>query len=462
MKKFTVYLSVFCVFVLLQSLSAQTFTKITIGSVVTDSSNSPDVSWGDYDNDGDLDLFVTTTFPSVSNIQCRNFLFQNNCNGQFTRVVAIPGGIATDGPSFQCVWIDYNNDDNLDLYVTNRANLNNYLYKNNGDGTFTKITTEPLVNDSSFSHGIGWADYDNDGHLDLFFANFSFQKNKLYHNNGDGTFNEITTGDIVNDARTSSGAAWADYDNDGDMDLYVTTKWSYGYDYNVKNYNNFFYINKGDGTFTKDTTSVIVDNPDITLWYRNVNHGCSWADYNNDLNLDLLVTAVYGGDYLYKNNGDGTFTSITEGPIVNTYGNKEGGSNWGDFDNDGDLDLFVSTYYENYFYINNGDGSFTRNTDEIIASDTSVESYGAAWADYDNDGDLDLFVPNAYGAPNNFLYLNIYSNNGNSNHWLKVRCKGTITNRSAIGARVYAKAKINSNDIWQMREIKKNYGLRKQ
>lgn len=114
----------------------------------------------------------------------------------------------------------------------------------------------------------------------------------------------------------------------------------------------------------------------------------------------------------------------------------------------------------NFFYVNNGDGTFTRNTTEIIVNEPNkAESYGVAWADYDNDGDLDLIVPNACGDPSNYFYINLYANNGNSNHWFKITCKGVITNRDAIGARVYLKANINGQDVWQMREINGNSAL---
>ncbi|MBL4624958.1 MAG: VCBS repeat-containing protein, partial [Flavobacteriales bacterium] len=123
------------------NLQAQTFTKVTQGPLVSPNAENKSPAWGDYDNDGDLDLFVGVGGPSIGNVNGDNLLYQNNCNGQFTRIVAIPGGLVSDGGgSSSSSWIDYNNDGNLDLFVGNGASQINFLYKNNGDGTFTKIT----------------------------------------------------------------------------------------------------------------------------------------------------------------------------------------------------------------------------------------------------------------------------------------------------------------------------------
>ncbi|MBI4646867.1 MAG: VCBS repeat-containing protein [Bacteroidia bacterium] len=435
----------------------QHFTKVNVGPVVTDSSNTFDAGWGDYDNDGDLDLIVTTRFGSAANPLGKNFLYVNNCNGEFTRVTAIPGGLTTDRLGYNCHWIDYDNDDDLDLYLSVNTYLsynvsaNDHLYRNNGDGTFTKITDDPVVNDGKQTYGSGWADYDNDGYLDLYTANRYTEKSDLYHNNGDGTFTKIVGQAIVTDVSNNMAAAWADFDNDGDMDLFVSNAWL------PYNYRSYLYINNGDGTFTNDVNNTAVNDPRITWWKMKVSWSCAVADYDNDLDIDIFVQSEYTNDYLYSNNGDGQFTAVLDGPVVNTYTFDNGGNCFGDYDNDGDLDLFVTSMFAgNFLYDNNGDGTFTRNTTETIVQDFGRESYGAAWADYDNDGDLDLIVPNAYGGPSDYFYISLFANNGNGNHWFKVTCKGVITNRDAIGARVYVKAQIAGQDIWQMREINGN------
>jgi len=226
------------IFILLHfcgSLYGQSFTKITIGDLVNDGANSQACSWGDYDNDGDLDLFVANR-----NNQ-NNFLYLNNGNGTFTKVTS--GSIVNDGGDSQGgSWGDYDNDGDLDLFVANRNNQNNFLYLNNGNATFTKISSGSIVNDGGHSEACSWGDYDNDGDLDLFVANRYNQNNFLYLNNGNGTFTKVTSGSIVNDGGDSQGGSWGDYDNDGDLDLFVA---------NRNNQNNFLYLNNGNATFTK-------------------------------------------------------------------------------------------------------------------------------------------------------------------------------------------------------------------
>ncbi|MFQ5675188.1 MAG: FG-GAP-like repeat-containing protein, partial [bacterium] len=209
---------------------------------------------------------------------------------------------------------------------------------------FTRITTGDIVNDSGLSGGCSWGDYDNDGDLDLFVSNLSDDDNFLYSNNSDGTFTKITVGEIVNDGGKSVGSSWGDYDNDGDLDLFVA---------NEHGQNNFLYQNSGNGTFSKITIGAIVVDGGNSL-------STSWGDYDNDGNLDLYVANSGNNNFLYQNNGDGTFTSITTSTIVEM-GNFRG-CNWVDYDNDGDLDLFVAIWGDNNFlYANNGNGTF--NTD---------------------------------------------------------------------------------------------------
>ena len=415
-------------------LYSQSFTKITTGPIVTDSGWCYGGCWGDFNNDGFIDLFVVNNMTSNKN----NLLYLNNGSGSFTKVTS--GVIVTDGgSSYGCTCGDYDNDGDVDIFVSNYAE-NNFLYSNNGNGTFTKITTGAIVNDGGNSTGCSWGDYDKDSYIDLFVCNRN-QNNFLYHNNGNGTFTKITSGAIVTDNSNSGGCAWGDYDNDGYIDLFVA---------NAGPAVDFLYKNNGNGTFTKITTGPVV---------TDVAHssGGSWGDYDNDGDLDLFVTAGVVGtgyDRLYRNDGGGNFTKITNDPIVN-FSHWSGGSSWGDFDNDGDIDMFAGGYDgSNFLFANNGNGSFTKIDTGTIVTDGNYKM-GAMWGDYDNDGDLDLFT-----ARNNFFGGNnsLYMNNGNSNKWLNIRCVGMVSNKSAIGARVFVRATINSSTVRQMQVVSSQTG----
>ncbi len=396
-----------------------TFTKITLRDTVNDRRSSFGVSWGDYDNDGFLDLFVANNGT--------NFLYRNNGNGSFTRVTE--GAIVNDvGSSRSASWGDYDNDGDLDLFIAKYYAEKNFLYRNNGNGTFTKVTNGIIVNDSGDSRGSSWGDYDNDGDLDLFVANDNNQSNFLYQNNGNDRFVSITEGPIATDQGNSNSSNWADYDNDGDLDLFVTN-------FGLKD---FLYRNDSNGTFAKITEGVIVNDGVSSL-------SSSWGDYDNDGDFDLFVANGNQNNSLYQNNGNGTFIKITEGVIVNDRGASVS-SSWGDYDNDGDLDLFVANYDQNNsLYQNNSDGTFTKIMDATITNHLGY-SLGCSWGDYDNDGDLDLFVANAVG---NLLY----QNNGNGNNWINIHLTGVVSNRSAIGAKVKMKATIGGRPVWQTQKI---------
>ena len=429
-----------------------TFTKITTDPVVT--VRSPHCSfggtWGDFNNDGFADLFVFNGQDSNSE---NPYLFRNNGDGTFTQLTSGPPvDLASQAPS--ACWGDYDNDGNLDLLVATR--FNNLLYHNNGapNYDFSQITSGSILSGYANAYGgAAWVDYDQDGFLDLFETPFDPAANShcfLYHNNGDGSFTPDTSSVLASDLGSSIGCAWGDYDNDGKIDLFVGGGRGSG----APQAANRLYHNNGDGTFTRVTNgsvgSIITD-----LAHSGV---CAWGDYDNDGFLDLFVVNVSGEPhFLYHNNGDGTFTR-TYGIVVNTpsqwfdIGNNPEGCAWGDYDNDGFLDLFVTdegstAVLVNFLYHNNGDGTFTKITTGSPVSEFS-DSTGCSWVDYDNDGFLDLFAARGDGR-SNFLYRN----NGNTNNWLTVKLVGTVSNRSAIGAKVRVKAFYRGASRWQLRQI---------
>ena len=279
MKNFTCLLV--CSIVIHTNLYAQAFTKITTGLVVNDEQYSEGSSWGDINNDNFLDLFVPDAWDYRTNL-----LFLNNGDGSFSPVTSGPVVTDTSTSSGGCFG-DFNNDGHLDLFVQNYFARNNHLYLNNGNGTFTKIISGAIVNDGGNSFNSSTVDYDNDGNLDIFVDNGAFtsvgENNFLYKGNGDGTFIKITSGDIVNDGEQSLSSGWCDFDDDGDSDLFVANSDPF----NGIAIDNFLYLHNGDGTFTRLDSGLVVNDAGISV-------GVSWGDYDNDLDFDLFVANWFG------------------------------------------------------------------------------------------------------------------------------------------------------------------------
>jgi hypothetical protein len=403
------------------------FTKITTGPPVSDAARGRGVAWVDFDNDGDLDLYV-------SHLNGGNLLYRNDGDGNFTKIT--DGPIVNTAPgSFGASWADLDNDGRIDLFVSRQDNAPALLFRQASDSRFTQ-TTMPL---GGFSFGSAWADYDNDGWLDLLVGDKT--QSILWHNNGRGDLVPLTN-TTIQTAGIGGVISWVDYDNDGDPDAFQTTSASAG--------PARLYRNDGQGVFTQ-ITGPLTDRSSYST-------GHAWGDFNNDRFPDVFVcrldidTQQSLPSFLFQNNGDGTFTQVEQSPFTTDRGFALSCS-WADYDNDGWQDLFVSenSGSQNRLYRNNGDGSFSRVLSGPIATDVG-KCAGNSWGDYDRNGFLDLFVATSVGSdPQLKPYL--YHNDGNSNAWLTVKCVGTRSNRSAIGAKVRAKATINGKTFWQLREI---------
>ncbi len=421
-------------------LHAQYFTKITTGPLVNTTGDSRSVNWIDANNDGLIDCFISNGPQGGQN----NNLFINNGGGNFTALTN-DSLVLDNAPSDGATWADADNDGDLDCFVVNWYNVNNLFYLNNGNATFTKVSTGNLVTDGGYSETASWGDYDKDGLVDLYVTNSAgVSRNFLYRNIGFGAFTKITTGSIVTDAFTSRSVNWTDINNDGNLDVFVS---------NENNQNENIYRNDGQGVFTKLTTGPLLNDGKNSM-------SSSWGDYDNDGDMDVFIANDQTFNTLFTNDGNFNFTKII-GDTVTTTPSNSFSSAWSDVDNDGDLDLFVTNAFagaakmKNYFYINNGNGSFIRNSTDVIANDSSW-SYGCAFGDYDNDGFEDLAV--ATCRFNNFDEPDfLYHNNGNSNHWITIKLNGvvgaTTSNLSAIGTKIRVKAIINGTPVWQMREI---------
>jgi hypothetical protein len=419
----------------------------------------------DYNNDGRTDIFFTNgaSIPSLEKDSPRFFnrLYRNDGRMRFTDVTS-EAGVAGTGYSMGAAAADYNNDGHTDLFVA--GVYRNILYRNQGNGKFEDVTESAGIKSDKWSVAAGWLDYDNDGWLDLFVVNYAhwtpdFDRycgerdrnlrvychpkyfeglpNTLYRNRRDGTFEDVSVkAGIAAHIGRGMSVAFADYDNDGLTDIFVTND----------NLPNFLFRNRGDGTFEEVAlqAGVALTNNGLPI----ASMGVDFRDYDNDGLPDLSITALAGETFpLFRNLGKGVFQDATHdsrlGPLSVT---RSGWSNgFFDFNNDGwkdlftansdvnDLiDLFQSTHYRqpNSLFVNLGNGMFQDISAEA-GLDLSLAHRGSAFADFDNDGRVDVVV-SALGEP-----AELWQNTSpDVNHWLILKLIGTRSNRDAIGAKV--------------------------
>ncbi|MCX6335395.1 MAG: VCBS repeat-containing protein [Bacteroidia bacterium] len=350
------------------------------------------VAWGDYDNDGDLDILLTGGYSYSDRF---SKIYRNNGDNNFAEQT----DIVLKAVDFSSVaWGDYDNDGDLDILLTGATTFDPFspvskIYRNDGSNSFTEQTGFVLT--GVFYSSVAWGDYNNDGDLDILLTGSSSSGpvSKVYRNNGDNTFTEQIG--IALEAVFMSSVAWGDYDNDGDPDILLTGHTG------LKPVSKI-YRNNGDNSFTEQAG---IELPEV--YYSSV----TWGDYNNDGDLDILLTGYTDSAYIskiYRNNGNNSFTEQTGIPLAGVYISSTA---WGDYDNDGDLDILLtgSTDDNPYnpvskIYRNNGDNSFTEQTGINL---TKVNNSSVAWGDYDNDGDLDILLTgNSYSDIVSKLFRN--------------------------------------------------------
>jgi hypothetical protein len=395
----------------------------------------------DFDNDGLLDLVTTAMDPTAAMT-----FYRNNGHGKFENLSSM-AGLSEQLGGLNCMQTDYNNDGYMDIFIVRgawlRYPIRPSLLRNNRNATFSDVTEEAGLLQPANSITASWADYDNDGWLDLFVC-CETEPSRLYRNLGNGTFKNVTRpAGVFQDRGNAKGVNWIDYDNDGYQDLFVNYL-------SMETAAQLFH-NDRDGTFHDVSTSMGIDGPlfGFSCW--------AW-DYDNDGWLDIFATSydqsmedmVHGllgqphgrqSNRLYRNRQGQGFENVTkEVGLDLVFGTM--GSNFGDFDNDGFLDMYLGTGWPalnalmpNRMFRNLGGKHFA----EITAGSGTgnlQKGHGVACGDWDRDGNVDIFIEMGGAAPGDRYHNILFQNPGHQNHWLTVKLIGQQTNRPAIGARI--------------------------
>lgn len=396
----------------------------------------------DFDNDGRLDLVLSTFDPTQAMA-----VYLGDGKQGFKEVSKQSGVLDQVGGGLYCVQADYDNDGWLDVFIPRGAWLSNpvrpTLLKNRGGGRFADVTQEAGLLDPVNSNAAAWGDFDNDGWLDLYVC-CERQPCRLYHNLGNGTFADCAAeaGVAQSDKSFCKAATWVDYDNDDDLDLFVN---------NFNDKSGHLFQNQGNGAFADRTKEAGIDGPHMGF-------SCWTWDYDNDGYLDVFATSysrtisdivrgLLGKSHksspnrLFRNReGKGFEDATKEAGLDMVFATM--GSNFGDFDNDGFLDMYlgtgdpnIATLVPNRMFKNVEGRRFAE-----ISSSTGTghlqKGHSVSCADWDRDGDLDIFVEMGGAIPGDRYHNVLFQNPGQGNHWLSLKLTGKKTNRSAIGARI--------------------------
>jgi hypothetical protein len=504
-----------------------TFTDVIESSGIGLHADRHDQVWMDYDNDGDLDLWLPIGGRGGSGVEGPNQLYRQGPPGEFADVAVEAGVDYPLGRGRGNAWLDYDLDGDLDLYYTGgrQEEAPNALFRNNSDGTFTDVTSQhnldAYVGPQS---NVAVADYDQDGDPDMYVTG---NHSRLYRNDS-GTFNPAQSEAGVG-ASNASAADWGDYDNDGDLDLYITRGHTQDGDYEELTNSSLirfvgraesdadgldFFVpegstvtfhlqrraggtvtqdpgiiylgpdghNPGTNPFNMDTTQISSPPPfnpgaddGFFIWQSAAGEfHIRWSGSAGSLirmSGEITTDANFSGvseiefeppsitplaNYLYQNQGDGTFVNVASTAGV-THNSDSRGADWGDFDNDGYLDLILQSHgsmdgsRRNTLYHNNGDGTFTDISAEAgVVGERDGAGWGVVFGDYDNDGFLDLLSSQAtWPWPLPTGSYELYRNNGNANRWLQIDLQTALGNPDGYGAKLW----ITAGGMTQYREV---------
>ncbi|MBN1858037.1 CRTAC1 family protein [Candidatus Bipolaricaulota bacterium] len=373
--------------------AVQIYTDVTTQMGIYIPGLGSGTAWSDFDNDGDLDLLA-----SDSSYPYHVFLYRND-GTVFTDVT---GPSTISGQSRNFAVGDFDNDGFEDVAIISLGYVATRLFRNLGGMIFEDISTTAGIS-GTYMRRCAWIDYDRDGYLDLYTVGTG---SHLFHSRGEGTFEDVTS--LAGISGGGNTCAWLDYDSDGFPDCYVGGGSA-----------NRLYRNRGDGTFEEVGAAAGVNDPYSTS-------GVCAGDFDGDGHFDLYTVNIGSpSNRLYRNRGDGTFEEVTSTAGVGDVGDGRTAT-FLDIDFDGLVDLFSSNHvYPNRLYRNNGDGTFTDIAPGLNIASPS-DPFGTGFGDFDNDGDLDAFLTTHWG--NRLLRCD-----GMTNHWIHVRLRGTVANRSAIG-----------------------------
>ncbi len=424
------------------------FKDVAKQAGVDDKGHGKGVILGDYDKDGYPDIFV-------SNKGGHNVLFHNNHDGTFSDVTEA-AGVYDTGFSMGSVMGDIDNDGIPDIYVAKGGRIEidtNRLFRGLGNGKFEDVTASCGAGVKEFTYGSMLCDFDHDGKLDLFLSNYGVNsKNRLFHNEstpGHIKFVEVTDAAGITEHGWSWSATAVDVNNDGWDDIYVSRgRYPAGEP-------NKLYLNVSTPGHIKFADISKESGLDDKNWAL----GTAFADYDNDGNMDCYISNYVGPNKLMKGDGTGHFVETTHIAKMDDRPDHWGkGPSWGDINNDGFVDLYEGDCkFANQLYLNNGDGTFTNITEQNpdVKYET-IRTKGTAMADFDGKGSLDIYVIN-WAMPNGFL-----KNQSHDGNWLEVDSVGTVSNRDAVGTkvRVYDAGHMGDKKFFRgLREVQTSTGF---